>query len=116
MPTQQLIQDPTARNLSELHWRISVIFMVPIIAVLAVPLSRVNPRQGRFTRLVPGMIICFFYVVVLSTGRSAIEKGQIPAEFGLWWVHAIFVLITALMFKLEWLAAVGQRLIYGKRR
>lgn len=116
IPTQQLLEDPNARELSELHWRLSVILMVPVIAVLAVPLSRVNPRQGRFTRLVPGMIICFLYVIVLSTGRSAIEKGQIPAEFGLWWVHGGFLLMALFLFRIEWLITRVQQLIYGRAR
>ncbi|MBD3648863.1 MAG: LPS export ABC transporter permease LptF [Pseudomonadales bacterium] len=110
--TRDLIEDPTPRNLSELHWRVSVIFMVPIIAVLAVPLSRVNPRQGRFTRLVPGMIICFLYVVVLSTGRSALEKEQIPVDYGLWWVHVLFIVVAVVLYRLEWLVSRFQQLVY----
>lgn len=116
LPTHQLLQDLTIENISELHWRFSVILMVPIMAILAVPLSRVNPRQGRFTRLVPGMILCFLYVISLSVGRSAIEKEQIPAEVGLWWIHGFFVLLAILLLKLESFINFLQQLIYGKPR
>lgn len=97
--THKLLEDQTPRNLSELHWRISVVIMVPIIAVLAVPLSRVNPRQGRFSRLMPGMILCFLYVVSLSAARSALEDGRIPLAFGLWWVHGIYIGVILAIFQ-----------------
>jgi lipopolysaccharide export system permease protein len=99
--TKELIEDPTPRNLSELQWRLSVVLMVPIIAIMAIPLSKVNPRQGRFTRLVPGMILCFLYVVSLSASRSAIERGQIPVNIGLWWVHGIYLMIVVGLYNTE---------------
>lgn len=98
IPTQELIDDQSPRNLSELHWRFSVVIMVPIIAVLAVPLSRVNPRQGRFSRLVPGMMLCFLYVVCLSAARSALEDGRIPMSLGLWWIHGIYISLILLIY------------------
>ncbi|MFT5561735.1 MAG: lipopolysaccharide export system permease protein [Candidatus Azotimanducaceae bacterium] len=104
--TADLLIDRTPRNMSELHWRISVVLMVPIIALLAIPLSRVNPRQGRFTRLLPGMVLCFLYVVSLSTARSALEAGRIPMVFGLWWVHLIYLGLIVGIYKFEDLKAM----------
>ena len=74
---------------------------VPIVALIAVPLSKVNPRLGRFTPLVPGLILCFLYVILLSASRSALEKGQIPAQVGLWWVHPLFLMIGIGLFYTE---------------
>ncbi|MCB1692302.1 MAG: LPS export ABC transporter permease LptF, partial [Pseudomonadales bacterium] len=101
VPTDALLDDPTPENISEMHWRIGIILMVPIISLMAIPLSRVNPRQGRFTRLVPGMICCFLYVVILSSGRAALEKGQVPLSYGLWWVHGAFLVLVLFLFQLE---------------
>lgn len=97
--TADLVADQTPRNLSELQWRISIVIMVPIIALLAVPLSRVNARQGRFTRLLPGMVLCFLYVVSLSTARSALEAGRIPMEVGLWWIHLLYLALIVGIYK-----------------
>lgn len=102
IPTADLLQNQTTRNLSELYWRLSIIMMVPVIALMAIPLSKVNPRQGRFTRLVPGMILCFLYVVSLSAARSALENGQIPIAAGLWWIHGIYLTITLCLFNTQW--------------
>ena len=100
IPTGELRYDDP-REGSELQWRISIILMVPMIAVMAVPLSRVNPRQGRFTRLIPGMILCFMYVVLLSTVRSAVEREQIPMSIGLWWIHGAYLVLLAFLLRNE---------------
>lgn len=104
LPTAELVDNQTPTNISELQWRISVILMVPVIAVMAIPLSRVNPRQGRFTRLVPGMLLAFAYVISLSSARSAVEKGQISTSLGIWWVHGIFIFIVWMLYHLHWFA------------
>ena len=105
IPTLELLGMETLTHVSELHWRISIILMIPIIAVMAIPLSRVNPRQGRFTRLVSGLILCFLYVICLSAGRAAIEKSQLPKEMGLWWIHGIFIIIIISLYQLDKLTA-----------
>ena len=116
VPTKELIDDATPANISELNWRISIILMIPIIAIMAIPLSRVNPRQGRFTRLVPGMLLCFTYVISLSAGRAAIEKGLLPTWSGLWWIHGIFIAITWGLYHLDWLARPFQALAIRRVR
>lgn len=102
VPTMQLLRNSTPANISELHWRVSIILMVPIIGIMAIPLSRVNPRQGRFTRLVPGMLFCFIYVILLSTVRSAIEKKTMAPWPGLWWVHGAYIVLVYLLYHLHW--------------
>lgn len=111
IPTLDLLTAEEPVAVSELHWRISMVLIVPIIALLAIPLSRVSPRQGRFNRLVPAMILCFVYIVSLSAARSALERGDVPLEFGLWWVHGIFLLITAMAFEYDRLSLWFTRLV-----
>ena len=115
IPTSELIVATDAEAVSELHWRIGVVLMIPVIALMAVPLSRVNPRQGRFTRLIPGMILCFAYVVSLSGARSGLEKGDLPLEFGLWWVHGIFIGVMVLINYLDTLGGLMDRLLSFER-
>jgi lipopolysaccharide export system permease protein len=99
IPTIELWQDPTPRNFAELQWRVSIFLLVPILGLIAVPLSRVNPRQGRFSRLAPGLAMSFLYVLLLSTMRAAIEKGQLPITVGLWWVHLVYLLVGLGLFR-----------------
>lgn len=116
IPTLELIGNPDPGFASELHWRLSMLLMIPVIALLAVPLSRVNPRQGRFTRLVPALIVCFLYVIALSAARSGIERGDLPQQYGLWWVHAIFIAVSWLAWRLETISEFLAGLIPGRAR
>lgn len=112
IPTSELFGATDAKAVSELQWRLGVVLLIPIIALLAIPLARVNPRQGRFTRLVPAMILCFVYIVTLAGARTALEKGDIPLELGLWWIHGLALITTLIMYRLDWL---GRKLISYQR-
>jgi lipopolysaccharide export system permease protein len=99
MDTIELWRDQTPRNFAELQWRFSLVLLVPFMGLIAVPLSRVNPRQGRFSRLVPGLALSFLYVLLLSVLKSALEKEQVPPMFGLWWVHLAFLVVAYVLLK-----------------
>ncbi|MBO6657311.1 MAG: LPS export ABC transporter permease LptF [Pseudomonadales bacterium] len=108
--TGALLKNDTPEAAAEFHWRISVILLVPVIALMAVPLAKVNPRQGRFTRLVPATILCFLYILMLSGAQSALEKGDLPKELGLWWVHGLFFFIAVCIYQWDRVARVFSRL------
>ncbi|UTW08994.1 LPS export ABC transporter permease LptF [Pseudomonas benzenivorans] len=109
VPTRELIGSDNPRLQSELQWRLSIPLLVFVVALLAVPLSRVNPRQGRFLKLLPAILLYMAYLGLLIAARGALDKGKIPQELGLWWVHAVFVLIGLLLLyweplRLKWAA------------
>lgn len=93
IPTSQLIGSDDSRLQSELQWRLSLPLLVFIITLMAVPLSRVNPRQGRFLKLLPAILLYMTYLGLLVAARSALDKGRIPPYLGLWGVHLLFLLI-----------------------
>ena len=53
----------------------------------------VNPRQGRFLKLLPAILLYMAYLTMLISVRGALEKGKIPIALGMWWVHGLFLLI-----------------------
>jgi len=93
MPTSTLIGSDDIRLRAELQWRMSLPLLVFIVTLMAVPLARVNPRQGRFLKLLPAILLYMGYLTILIAARGALDKGKIPAVFGLWWVHGIFLSI-----------------------
>ncbi|MFL8989079.1 LPS export ABC transporter permease LptF [Pseudomonas sp. QLc11A] len=93
MPTRMLIGSEDIRMRAELQWRISLPLLVFIVTLMAVPLARVNPRQGRFLKLLPAILLYMAYLSILIAARGALDKGKIPAAVGLWWVHGIFLTI-----------------------
>lgn len=107
--TRQLLGSKDGRLQSELQWRLSIPVLVFVVALLAVPLSRVNPRQGRFLKLLPAILLYMAYLAVLIAARGAVEKGKIPPALGLWWVHGVFALVGLLLLyweplRLRWAA------------
>jgi lipopolysaccharide export system permease protein len=101
VPTRDLIGSDNPRLQSELQWRLSLPLLVFIVTLLAVPLSRVNPRQGRFLKLLPAILLYMTYLALLIAARSALDKGRIPQALGLWWVHGVFLLIGLVLLYWE---------------
>ncbi len=96
MPTKMLLDNPTPSNLAELQWRLSIPLAAPLLALLALPLSRVPPRQGRFGRLFVAIIICIIYFNLLTVSKRWIASGVIDASVGVWWVHGLMLALSLL--------------------
>ncbi len=91
--TSVLWGSPEPAHQAELQWRLSAILIIPIVTLIAVPLSKVNPRQGRFSKLVPAALLYAAYFMLLQVSRDQVAEGALPSSLGLWWVHVLFVLI-----------------------
>ena len=77
--------------MAELQWRLSIPFTVPILALLAISLSRVPPRFGRYSQLFPAILIFIVYLNGLFVIRNSVEVGSLAPRWGLWWVHALLL-------------------------
>jgi len=99
--TGELIGSSIPRYKAELQWRISLPILVFIVTLMAVPLSRVNPRQGRFLKLLPAILLYMAYLTILIAARGALERGKLPMSLGLWPVHGIFLVIGLLLLYWE---------------
>ncbi|MCJ2374663.1 LPS export ABC transporter permease LptF [Pseudomonas sp. RGM 3321] len=101
IPTSELIGNPAPRSVAELQWRISLPLSVFIVTLMAIPLSRVNPRQGRYLKLLPAILLYMSYLAILISVRSSLEKGKLPLSLGMWWVHGIYLCIGLVLFYWE---------------
>ena len=88
MPTKALIGSNDLEFVSELQWRLALPLSIPLLTLIVVPLSSVNPRQGRFSKLLPAISIYLSFYLLLSSSRSALESGTLPPHIGLWGVLA----------------------------
>jgi lipopolysaccharide export system permease protein len=102
--TYDLWRSTRVEDSASLQWRLSLPLLVPIVALLAIALSRVRPRQGRFVKLVPAFCIYLLYVLLLVGMRSAIASYNLPLIMGMMWVHALFLILALLLFKEDQLA------------
>ncbi len=106
LSTAQLLQDySNPKRAAELQWRFSVTISAFLLALLAVPLSKVRPRQGRYLMMVPAVLIYIIYINVLFIARHWVEQGLVPISIGMWWTHGlmiIFITIVMLLGAKQW--------------
>jgi len=96
--TRELVDDPSPRNLGELAWRISLPVSTVLMALLAIPLSAMNPRAGRSVNLLAALLIYLVYSNLLSVVQSRIGQGRASFGFGVWVLHATMLLLIAWLF------------------
>lgn len=95
---------------AELHWRIGWVLNVIVLGMLAVPLARLRPGQGRHARIPWAVLLFAIYAGLLTMGRRMLERGETPAGLGLWWVHgAIVVMAVAAMRLPHWTASLRRQ-------
>lgn len=90
--TLELLETPGNAAVAEFQWRIAIPLAMPLLTLIAVPLSRVNPRQGKFARMAPAFLIYLGYFLVLMAAKAAVRDGVIPSVIGLWWIHFILLI------------------------
>ncbi len=93
LTTPQLVAVDTLEAWAQLQWRISLPLTVPILALLALPLAKVNPRQGRFAKLLPAIFLHISYLSLLLAALDAIGRGILPAIVGMWPIHLGYFLL-----------------------
>ncbi|MFC0267274.1 LPS export ABC transporter permease LptF [Kushneria aurantia] len=93
--TAALLRADSREASAALQWRFSLVLMVLVLTMIALPLSRANPRQGRFARILPAIMLYVAYMSLLLAAQDAIAAGQLSAAIGLWPIHLLFALIGA---------------------
>ena len=75
---------------AESHWRLGWPVFCVILALLAVAISSVQPRQGQYARVGVAVVWMLTYYLVLVLNRWLIEQGFVPSALGLWPAHMVF--------------------------
>ena len=112
--TIDLIGSAALPDIAELQRRISMPLMVLVLALVAVPLSALRPREGRYARVALGILVYFVYSNLISAAQVWVEKGSIPPAVGSWWVHLLVVAFGLVLLHRQspltgWLAGAGSR-------
>jgi lipopolysaccharide export system permease protein len=97
LPTAELMRQQTPEAVAEMHWRLAIPLSIPILMMLAVPLSKVNPRQGKFGRLLPALTLFLVYYILLIIGTNLLQSGKLPLALGMWWIHALALLLATIL-------------------
>src|SRR5262249_54273945 len=94
-PTETLLGSSDPEKRAELHWRIALPTMTLVLTILAVPLARLRPRPGRYSRIWLAVVVYFVYSNLISAGKVWLARGTTPDFLGLWWTHVAIVLLAA---------------------
>jgi lipopolysaccharide export system permease protein len=81
-------------HVAEIQWRIGIPLSTVILAFLAVPLSRSQPRSGRYGRIAIGLLVFIIYLNMMSAAKAWIEQATISPALGIWWVHGVMLLFA----------------------
>lgn len=93
VPTSALFENPDPEYKAAIHWRLAFPLTCLILTLIAVPLSVVNPRQGKFAKLMPALLLFLSYFLLLTALRSGMESGKVPGGVGLWPVHVAALIL-----------------------
>lgn len=110
LPTSVLLASDDPEFRAEFHWRLAIPLSTLPLALLAVPLARTSPRQGRYSRLFTALLLFMLYGNLMGLARGWVESGKVPEPVGLWWVHALVLILAGAML------AGGQRLRQPRRK
>lgn len=110
--TLELRETTDTVGIAEYQWRWSTPLSTLLLAMLAVPMSRSQPRRGRYAKLLAALLLYAGYYNLIGIARTWVEHGQVPPAPGIWWVPALLGAATvASMLPWPWIrVAVVQRL------
>ncbi len=98
-PTPGLYASDAPKDIAEFQWRLSTPVSTLMLAMLAVPLSRSAPRQGRHNSFLVAILVYIGMFNLVSVARNGVEEGLIPPFPGIWWIYlfplALFVVLMA---------------------
>ncbi|MFZ3076633.1 MAG: LPS export ABC transporter permease LptF [Psychrobacter glacincola] len=94
----------------ELGYRLSLPWLMIIAPMLAVPLAQVRPRQGRWLRLFPSILLFVSCALGIISLKNAVGKGSVSV-----WAYAWLILgFMALALYMNWGSRMQHRLRFRK--
>ncbi|MEJ2202066.1 MAG: LPS export ABC transporter permease LptF, partial [Desulfuromonadaceae bacterium] len=85
--TATLATSADPEDFAEYQWRLSTGLSTVLLALLALPLSRVAPRRGKYGKVLTAIIVFFIYYNLSLVAKTWVEKQLIAPFPGIWWPH-----------------------------
>ena len=93
-----LIKNDSNTNIAELQWRLAMPISALVLALMAIPLSALDPRAGRSANFALAIIIYIIYTNLLNIIQAWVAQGKLSGTIGLWPVHLTFAALVFYMF------------------
>ena len=87
--------DYSARSTkSQIQWNISIPITIFILLIIGINLSKVEPRQGRLSVLLPAIFVYILYLSLLILARESFDNNSAITQNYIWFVHFIFFIFS----------------------
>ena len=113
LPTVELLGSGEPGHLAEFQRRLSAAVSILVLGMLAVPLARTTPREGRYGRLFLAVVVYFVYSNAISIFENFVERGMVPELVGVWPVHMAMALVVIVLLLMQ---TTGARRLGAKAR
>ncbi|HIF89125.1 MAG TPA: LPS export ABC transporter permease LptF [Candidatus Thioglobus sp.] len=97
--TLDLLSEQGNTAAAELQWRFSQPLSVLILSALGVLLGKASPRGGKGIGLLIGVGVFVLYNNGLLMAKGALERGEINAWIGLWWIHLLVIVLIIILYQ-----------------
>ena len=91
----KLFDYSSASDQATFQWNISIPITILILLLYGIYISSSKPREGKFSFMLPGMLIYVSYLSLLILGREFISDNP-DSIFNLWFIHGLFILFLFL--------------------
>jgi lipopolysaccharide export system permease protein len=98
LPITELVLETSKQARGELLWRIGMPVSAIILALLAIPLSYVNPRAGRSANMLIAILVYAIYSNKISVSQAWVAQGKLSFGVGVWLAHAVMLVPLLLLF------------------
>ncbi len=97
-PTLDLLANPLPVYRAELMWRLSVPLAAIVLALLAIPLSFVNPRAGRSANMLLALFTYLVYNNLMTISQAWVASVRVSFVVGTLAVHLFMLALLPLLF------------------
>jgi lipopolysaccharide export system permease protein len=95
--TMLLLADLKPTNQAELSWRFGMPVSTLVLALLAIPMSAVNPRTGRFVNLLMAVLLYMIYSNLVSIAQAWVAQGKVSVLLAMGCVHGGMLLLLIVL-------------------
>ncbi|MEN1729141.1 MAG: LPS export ABC transporter permease LptF [Pseudomonadota bacterium] len=86
----------------EWHWRLASPVAALLLALMAIPLAQVGPRQGRFGAVVLALGVYLVYTNLVHAALVWLERQSIASGPGLWPLHGMVLIVVVTLLSRQW--------------
>lgn len=89
----KLFDYSSSSSKSEILWNISIPITIFVLLILGVTMSKVEPRQGRLSVMLPAIAIYILYLSLLILGREFTQDNSITPQYYFLIIHIVFLIL-----------------------